>query len=86
MLGNGVEATIDGSTVYGGSVKFISTKLELESGVLAQCDKLSEEGKTPLLFIKANKLLGIIAISDTIRDDSKSAIAELKNMGLRTVL
>lgn len=86
LLGNGVEATIDGSTVYGGSVKFISSKLELESGVLAQCDKLSEEGKTPLLFIKANKLLGIIAISDTIRDDSKSAIAELKNMGLRTVL
>lgn len=86
LLGNGVEATIDGSTVYGGSVKFISSKLELESGVLAQCDKLSEEGKTPLLFIKNNKLLGIIAISDTIRDDSKSAIAELKNMGLRTVL
>lgn len=86
LLGNGVEATIDGSTVYGGSVKFISSKLELESGVLAQCDKLSEEGKTPLLFIKANKLLGIIAISDTIRDDSKSAISELKNMGLRTVL
>ena len=86
LLGNGVEATIDGSTVYGGSVKFISSKLELESVVLSQCDKLSEEGKTPLLFIKANKLLGIIAISDTIRDDSKSAIAELKNMGLRTVL
>ena len=86
LLGNGVEATIDGSTVYGGSVKFISTKLELDSGIITQCDKLSEEGKTPLLFIKANKLLGIIAISDTIRDDSKSAISELKNMGLRTVL
>ena len=86
LLGNGVEATINGEKLYGGSLKFITSKINLDDKVIALCDKFSYEGKTPLLFIKQGIVLGIITIADTIRDDSIIAVKALKNMGLNTVL
>lgn len=86
LLGNGVEATINGEKLYGGSVKFITSIINLDDKVIALCDKFSNEGKTPLIFIKQGIVLGIITIADTIRNDSITAVKALKNMGLNTVL
>lgn len=86
LAGNGLSATLDGKEILGGSLKFISSKIQLSSDVIQQADQLAMQGKTPLLFAFDNQLLGIIAVADTIKPDSVEAISELKNMGFKVVM
>ena len=86
LAGNGLSATLDGKEILGGSLKFISSKIQLSSDVIQQADQLAMQGKTPLLFAFDNQLLGIIAVADTIKPDSVKAISELKNMGFKVVM
>ena len=84
--GNGLTAMLNEEKLAGGSVKFISEAVEISGDMKRKADKLSEDGKTPLVFIKNKELLGIIAVADTIKEDSKEAVRELKNLGLRVVM
>ena len=86
LPGEGLIAALDGSEITGGSVEFISHKCSLPESVREKADALAEQGKTPLMFAKQGCLMGMIAVADTIKDDSASAIAELKQMGIRTIM
>ena len=85
--GNGLSAKLDGKTIAGGNVTYLSNEAviinQTQKTIL---EKLASQGKTPVLFARDKTLLGIIAVSDTIKDDSAQAISELKNMGIHTVL
>lgn len=86
--GNGLTAKLDGANLFGGNLKYIENivPVTIDKNILAQAEKLSEEGKTPLFFAENEKFLGIIAVSDVIKEDSAKAISELKNMGIKVVL
>lgn len=86
LTGNGVSSTIKGKTVVGGSVKHISSIANIDEKVIKQADDLATKGKTPLLFVMDNQLLGIIAVADVIKSDSPKAIKELQNMGIKVVM
>ena len=87
LPGNGLRATAaDGSELLGGSLKYISGIVSVPAELLQKAEELSAAGKTPLLFAKDRQLLGIIAVADTIKQDSAQAISELKNMGIRVVM
>lgn len=86
LPGNGVTAFVSGGRVYGGSAAFINEKTPLADGVKNTVEKLSEQGKTPLLFMRGEKLAGIIAVADTIKPESPKAIAQLKEMGINVVM
>lgn len=86
LTGNGVSAKINGKTVVGGSVKHISSITNIDEKVIKQADDLATKGKTPLLFVMDNQLLGIIAVSDVVKSDSPKAIKELQNMGIKVVM
>ena len=83
--GRGVEGVFDGERVFGGSYKFISSICDL-SVMHSDYERLTAEGKTPLFFVKGDRLLGIIALADSIREDSKEAISDMQTMGLRVVM
>lgn len=83
--GNGLCGTLDNFKIYAGSSKYISTVCDISS-VKNDIEKLSNVGKTPLLFAKDEKLIGVIAVADTIKKDSPEAIKQLKNMGIRVVM
>ncbi len=84
--GNGLSATVEGSFVVGGKADFIKEFAPLEEDVITLAENLAKDGKTPLYFAKGGKLLGIIAVSDKIKEDSTLAVAELRKMGLRVVM
>ena len=86
LAGNGVEGAIGGKTVHAGSVKYIHKLAEIPAEIQQKITALSDQGKTPMLFASDKKLLGVIAVADTVKDDSVSAIAELREMGVRTVM
>lgn len=86
LTGNGVSATINGKTVVGGSVKHISSIANIDENIIKQADDLATKGKTPLLFVMDNQLLGIIAVADVVKSDSPKAIKELQNMGIKVVM
>lgn len=86
LPGNGLCAFVNGEEIVGGSGTFIATKVKLSDEVQKTLATLADKGKTPLLFAKGDKLLGIIAVADMIKEDSPKAIAELKNMGIKTVM
>ena len=86
LPGNGVTAFVSGERVYGGSAVFINEKIPLTDGVKNTVEKLSEQGKTPLLFMRGEKLAGIIAVADAIKPESPKAIAQLKEMGINVVM
>lgn len=86
LSGSGVEGELRGDRIVGGSRKFIESIVELDEAAKDTCDRLSSEGKTPLLFAKNDKLTGIIAAADAIKDDSADAIAQLKKLGLKIVM
>lgn len=86
MSGNGLSAIIDNKKVIGGSLKYISSLVEIPDVVNKKVDELSREGKTPLLFAVDSSLLGIIAVADVIKEDSREAIKLLKSMGIYTVM
>ena len=86
LPGNGLAAKLDGMDIYAGNAAFIQTKLTLPAALAQQAEKLAAEGKTPLFFGGASRLLGVIAVADTIKEDSPEAIRQLQNMGIRVVM
>ena len=90
LPGNGLMGTLDGKEIVGGNLKFILSKVKMEAGlqekIQAQASKLALEGKTPLFFVENENFLGTIAVADVIKEDSKQAISELKNMGIHVVM
>ena len=84
--GNGLSAEYNGKRIIGGSKKYISSIIGISNDILKKADKLSEEGKTPLFFMLDNKLLGIIAVADVIKEESPQAIKQLQNMGIKVVM
>ena len=86
LAGSGLSASLDGEVIEGGSNKYISQKYDIPAEFAAKITALSDEGKTPLLFAKGGKFIGIIAVADTIKSDSAAAIQELKGMGLNVYM
>ena len=86
LPGNGLAAKLDGMDIYAGNAAFIQTKLTLPAALAQQAEKLASEGKTLLFFGGAGRLLGVIAVADTIKEDSPEAIRQLQNMGIRVVM
>lgn len=86
LPGNGLTAKLGSDTLVGGSLSFISQKIHLEKSTISTSESFAKHGKTPLLFVKNNTLLGVIAVADVIREESPRAITELKNMGIRVVM
>ena len=86
LPGNGLTAQKDGETLLGGSMKFIGSQVQVPQDLQSRAEALAEEGKTPLLFARGGKLLGIIAVADVIKEDSPQAVRELRNMGIRVVM
>ena len=86
LPGNGLTAVIDGVTICGGNLDFIGSRAEVTDKMRAEAEKLSESGKTPLFFAAGDRLLGIIAVADIIKEDSPQAVRELQNMGIQVVM
>lgn len=86
LPGNGLAAKLNGMGIYAGNAAFIQTRLTLPAALAQQAEKLASEGKTPLFFGGAGRLLGVIAVADTIKEDSPEAIRQLQNMGIRVVM
>lgn len=86
LPGNGLSAVSGGAKLLGGSVKFISSQVEIPGDMLSECDRLSGEGKTPLCFAKDGGFLGVIAAADVIKPESPEAVKQLQNMGIRVVM
>ena len=86
LPGNGLTAILDGHTLYGGNHTFISSKVSVDGDIQKKAEKLAEEGKTPLFFGNGERLLGVIAVADVIKEDSPQAIKELQNMGIHVVM
>ncbi len=84
--GNGLSAEYNGEKIIGGSKKYISSLINISNDISSRADSLSEEGKTPLFFMKGDKLLGIIAVADVIKEESPQAIKQLQNMGIKVVM
>ena len=86
LPGNGLAAKMDGVEIFGGSASFIGTKVTVPAQLQEKAATLSAQGKTPLFFGGAGRLLGIIAVADTLKEDSPRAIRELQAMGIRVVM
>ncbi len=86
LPGNGLTARLDGHTLYGGNHTFISSKVSVDGDMQKKAEKLAEAGKTPLFFGNEDRLLGVIAVADVIKEDSPQAIKELQNMGIYVVM
>ena len=86
LPGNGLSAVLDGQRIVGGSMTFIKEKSGLSDEMQEICNRLAQEGKTPLLFTLDDKLVGVIAVADTIKKDSREAIRQLKSMGIHVVM
>ena len=86
LPGNGLTASFDGAELLGGSFKFISGQIAVSDETAKRAERLSEEGKTPLLFARGGALIGIIAVADVIKDDSPQAIEQMRNMGIHVVM
>lgn len=86
LPGNGVTAVMDGTPLLGGSCRFVSEQISVPREMTAEADRLSKEGKTPLFFGREDEFLGIIAVADTIKEDSPRGIEELQSMGINVVM
>ena len=86
LPGNGLSARLDGMEIYGGNAEFIAAKASVPAELQAEAARLAAEGKTPLFFGGAGRLMGMIAVADTLKEDSPRAIRELQNMGIRVVM
>ena len=86
LPGNGLSARLDGMEIYGGNAEFIATKASVPAELQAEAARLAAEGKTPLFFGGAGRLMGVIAVADILKEDSPRAIRELQNMGIRVVM
>ena len=86
LPGNGVAGWIDGAECFGGSLSYVQSRITLPKEVRKQADDLAKQGKTPLLFAREECFLGMIAVADTVKEDSAKAVSELKDMGIRVVM
>ena len=86
LPGNGLSGTLNGEALLGGSQKFVSSKVTVPDSLQKAAERLAGEGKTPLFFAKNGQSLGVIAVADTIKEDSPEAIRQLQNMGIRVVM
>ena len=86
LPGNGLSATLGGERLVGGSVKYVGDLLPIPPSMRQAADRLAGSGKTPLVFVKGQELIGIIAVADTVKEDSPRAIRELRRMGIRVVM
>lgn len=86
LPGNGLRAQLNGSELVGGNQSFIRSVVSVSEKISEKADALAEEGKTPLFFAADGKLVGVIAVADTMKEDSPQAIRELKNLGLKVVM
>lgn len=86
VTGNGLTAKMGENEISGGSFKFISSKINMPQDAKTKAESLSEEGKTPLFFAKGNILWGMIAVADTIKEDSPKAIKQMEDMGIHVVM
>ena len=86
LPGNGLTAILDDLTLYGGNYTFISSKVSVDEDIQKKTERLAEAGKTPLFFGNEDRLLGVIAVADVIKEDSPQAIKELQNMGIHVVM
>ena len=86
ITGSGLKATVLGAQLLGGSVRYMASQLALPQEMEKQADALSQAGKTPLLFAKNGRLLGLIAVADAIKPESPEAIRQLRGMGIRVVM
>ena len=86
LPGSGVRAVLDGKALLGGSLGFVETQIAVPKSLRERALALSDEGKTPLLFAREDRLLGLIAVADVLKDDSPAAIRALQNMGIRVIM
>ena len=86
LPGNGLTAVNNGDQLIGGSLTFLSDRIGVPDDVKTVAQRLAEEGKTPLLFARSKKILGVIAVADVIKEDSPEAIRQLQNMGIEVVM
>ena len=86
LPGNGLRAVLNNEVLTGGSMKFISNQVSITPELILEAEKLAGEGKTPLLFTKNGKLIGMIAVADVMKEDSPRAVKELQKMGIRVVM
>lgn len=86
LPGNGLSASLQNEPVYSGSYKFIGEQVAVSDEVRAHSERLAEEGKTPLFFVRGGELCGIIAVADVLKEDSPQAIREMRDMGIRVVM
>ena len=86
LPGNGLTAVNNGDQLIGGSLAFLSDRIGVPDDVKTVAQRLAEEGKTPLLFARGEKILGVIAVADVIKEDSPEAIRQLQNMGIEVVM
>ena len=86
LPGNGLQGLIDGGTIVGGSENFIRSRISIPEECTKASARLAASGKTPIYFTRNNEILGIIAVADTVREDSREAIAQLRNMGVEVVM
>ena len=86
LPGNGLTAVNNGDQLIGGSLAFLSDRIGVPDDVKTVAQRLAEEGKTPLLFARGERILGVIAVADVIKEDSPEAIRQLQNMGIEVVM
>lgn len=84
--GNGLTGFMDGVECFAGSLKFLKSRMPVDEKVVLKAEKLADQGMTPLLFSRGQECLGIIAVADTVKEESPQAVDELKKMGIRVVL
>lgn len=86
VVGNGLKGVLRGNEIAAGNLKFIEKTAEISDDIRKIADELSKKGKTPLFFAESGSLLGIIAVADTIKEDSAQAVKQLRNMGIKVVM
>ena len=86
LPGNGLSANLNGTRLYGGSMRYMTKQIVVPKQISQAAEELASDGKTPLLFAEGDRLLGMIAVADTVKQDSPAAIRQLQNMGLRVVM
>lgn len=86
LPGHGISGTVEGHALMGGSLAFISSCISLSDTIREQVERLAEEGKTSLLFVRDDEYLGMLGAADVIKSDSAQAIQELRNMGIETIM